>query len=182
MRLFDFRHLRLPLQIAVLSDTHGPVDPRIVELVESCELAIHAGDIGEAAAVECLHPKVSAPIAVRGNNDVPEKWPAGEAAILQTFPEEASLLLPGGQLVAVHGHREGAAKQRHARLRRRFPEARAVVYGHSHRQVADCEADPWILNPGAAGRVRTFGGPACMILTIEAGGWSVRPLRFPPAK
>lgn len=182
MRLLDFRHLRLPLQIAVLSDTHGPVDPRIVELVDRCELAIHAGDIGRASALEWLRPKAAPPVAVLGNNDVPAKWPVDEAAMLRLFPEEASLCLPGGQLVVVHGHRDGTAAQRHARLRRRFPEARAVIYGHSHRQVADCEKEPWILNPGAAGRVRTFGGPACMILTIEADGWSVRPFRFPPAK
>ena len=70
---------------------------------------------------------------------------------LASIPWEARLPLPGGLLVVVHGHRVPAA-DRHARLRALYPQARAIVYGHSHRLVVDRDASPWVLNPGAAGR------------------------------
>lgn len=183
MRFFDFRDLTLPLRIAVLSDTHGALDPQVGEVVRGCDLAVHAGDVGGADGLAMPRPRRAEVIAVRGNNDVPEKWPSTQRNALQALPDEALLSLPGGDLVVVHGHRDGAARLRHARLRRRFPDARAVIYGHSHRQVADCEAVPWILNPGAAGQVRTYGGAACMVLSIEGDAWRVETFRFPrPAK
>jgi predicted phosphodiesterase len=55
-----------------------------------------------------------------------------------------------------------------------------VVYGHSHRLVCDQTEVPWILNPGGAGLVRTFGGPSCLILTVGARRWRTEIVRFPP--
>lgn len=180
MHVFDLRHLRLPLRIAAISDTHGPLDPQVAEFVHGCDLVVHAGDIGGAEGLDIPPPRCAAPIAVRGNNDVPEKWPAEQRGALLSLPHEAILLLPGGDLVVVHGHRDGAPRARHAHLRRRFPAARAVLYGHSHRQVLDRETAPWVLNPGAAGRVRTYGGPGCLLLHLEHDRWRVEAFRFPP--
>ena len=87
--------------------------------------------------------------------------------------------LPGGTLVVIHGH-QTPARGRHERLRRRFPHARALVYGHSHRLLLDQEALPWVLNPGAAGRTRTHGGPSCLVLTADADCWTIRTFRFAP--
>lgn len=181
MRVLRLQDTDLPLRIAIVSDTHGAPDPRIVSQVRRCDFAVHAGDVGGSAALTDLRPQRAPLVAVRGNNDVPEKWPAAERDVLETLPEQAELVLPGGTLVVVHGHRAGPPRTRHAQLRRRFGAAAAVVYGHSHVQTLDCEQRPWILNPGAAGAVRTRGGPSCLILQIEPSGWQVNALRFPPA-
>jgi putative phosphoesterase len=164
-------------RVAILSDTHGVLDPRIADIVSGCDLAVHGGDIGNAAVLAALQPRSGRVIAVLGNNDSPAKWPDGEARLLDQLPAEVVEELPGGQLVVVHGHRM-PAKDRHARLRRCFPEAGAVVYGHSHRLVTDCDALPWVLNPGAAGRARTFGGPSCIVLDATPEHWSLRVYRF----
>ena len=60
--------------------------------------------------------------------------------------------------------------------------ARAVVYGHTHRLLCDQLEEPWVLNPGAAGQVRTFGGPSCLVLHAEPLAWHVESIRFPPLK
>ncbi|HEX7045700.1 MAG TPA: metallophosphoesterase family protein [Burkholderiales bacterium] len=164
------------LSVALIADTHGYIDPRVLARLRDADLVVHAGDIGGADVLAAL-PEVH---AVRGNNDVPAKWPASERAALAGLPEELRLELPGGVLVVVHGDRVLPALQRHEKLRRLYPEARSVVYGHTHRLVCDRSREPWVLNPGAAGRTRTFGGPSCLILRAGARSWSVRALRFPP--
>ncbi|MCG6940441.1 MAG: metallophosphatase family protein [Thiohalocapsa sp.] len=166
------------LRIAIVADTHGQLDPRIAELVTGCDLAVHGGDIGNAAVLAALQPRTGRVLAVLGNNDVAHKWPAAEQHLLVELPLEMVEELPGGRLVVVHGHRT-PARDRHQRLRRRFPEARAIVYGHSHRLVADQDAEPWVLNPGAAGRSRTNGGPSCMVLIASHDGWALSVHRFP---
>ena len=166
------------LRVAIISDTHGQLDPRIAEVVADCDLAVHGGDIGNAAVLAALQPRSGRVLAVLGNNDVVHKWPAAEQHLLDELPLETAEDLPGGRLVVVHGHRV-PARDRHQRLRRRFPEARAIVYGHSHRLAADQDAEPWVLNPGAAGRERTYGGPSCMVLSAGHHRWSLAVQRFP---
>lgn len=169
-------------RVALLADTHGYLDPRVAEVVRGCDLAVHAGDVGGLEVLRALRPRARRVVAVRGNNDNARRWAAAERAALEALPEEARLDLPGGTLVVVHGDRVVPAAQRHDRLRRRYAHARAVVYGHSHRLVCDCDATPWVLNPGAAGRARTFGGPSCLVLEARRDGWRVRVLRFPATR
>lgn len=166
------------VRVAIVADTHGFLDPRIAAAVETHDCVVHAGDVGGAGVLEALCPKQGLVVAVRGNNDVPEKWSAGERRTLSALPETMLLALPGGALVVIHGDRSGKPADRHRRLRAGFPEARAVVYGHSHRRCIDKRARPWILNPGAAGRARAYGGPGLLSLTATPGRWLVRSVVF----
>ena len=88
------------------------------------------------------------------------------------------MLLRWSLLVVVHGHRFDPVALRHDRLRAEFTGARVIVYGHSHRQVFDQSAQPWVINPGAAGQARTFGGPSCAILTASTRNWTITEHRF----
>ncbi len=166
------------MQVLLISDTHGVIDPRIAALSSSCDYVAHAGDIGAAAVLEALRPR-RAIVAVRGNNDTPGQWPTHDLARLDALPGSAVLDLPGGALAIVHGHRSGPVAQRHQRLRTAFSTCRGVLYGHSHRLVLDTDALPWLINPGAAGRTRTYGGPSCVLLVARAKAWKVEALRFP---
>lgn len=166
------------VRVAILSDTHGALDARIQELVSHCDLAVHGGDIGHAAILAQLQPRLGRVLAVFGNNDVARKWPEEDRALLVHLPEWLDQPLPGGHLVAIHGH-QTTARDRHRLLRGRFPHARAIVYGHSHRLELDTATLPWILNPGAAGRSRTYGGPSCMVLIASRRDWQVETYRYP---
>ena len=167
-------------RVAILSDTHGRLDPRIAGVVASCDCAVHAGDIGAVAVLSALRPLVATVVAVLGNNDVEGKLGAADWALLRGLPLETRIELRGGALMVVHGHRAGPASRRHAWLRSRYPEARAVVYGHSHRLDCDQSQAPWVLNPGSAGLTRTFGGPSCLVLATAGRHWTIETVRFPP--
>lgn len=169
------------MRVAILADTHGVLDARVAEVVGECDCAVHAGDIGGASVLAALRP-AGMVVAVRGNNDSPAKWPEDERHSLETLPLEATLELPGGPLVVVHGDRVLPARERHERLRRHYSQARAVVYGHTHRVLCDQRERPWVLNPGAAGSARTFGGPSCLVLHAELRTWRVEVVRFPTLK
>lgn len=175
--LFNFEH-HPRVRVAVVSDTHGRLDPRIAEAVARHDGVIHAGDIGGAVVLDQFCTRLNCCIAVRGNNDTRPKWPPADARILEDLPETALLRLPGGHVVVVHGDRAGPPAKRHDHLRAAFPEARLVVYGHSHRRVIDRKARPWVANPGAAGRSRTYGGPGLLSLTATTSSWRLKSIVF----
>lgn len=167
--------------LALLGDTHGYLDPRIRAVARECDLVVHTGDVGGRAILDQLAGPPGALRVVAGNNDTPRHWGDADPALIATLPLEVAIDLPGGRLVAVHGHRL-RARDRHRRLRAAYPGAGAVVYGHSHRLCVDREALPWVLNPGAAGRARTYGGPSCLVLETTARAWTVTPYRFDPRR
>lgn len=169
------------LRVAIVSDTHGRVDARVVGAVARHHCVIHAGDIGCASVLDQLSPRLGICIAVRGNNDSTAKWTATELAVLSTLPEAARLRLPGGEVAVVHGDRAGRPATRHDYLRRTFAEARLVIYGHSHLRTIDREGRPWVANPGAAGRSRAYGGAGLLSLTASHRGWRLRSIVFGPS-
>ena len=168
------------LRVAIVSDTHGFLDPRIAEAVARHDCAVHAGDVGGAAVLEALCPRRGLVYAVRGNNDLPRKWGLNDVTVLSSLAESLMLALPGGVLAVVHGDRAGRPSERHRRLRAKFPDAKAVVYGHSHHRCLDKSARPWVLNPGAAGKARAYGGPGFFSLHVGRRRWTVRELIFAP--
>ncbi len=130
--------------IAVLADTHMPkgnraLPPACVEKVRAAEAVIHAGDFFAAsvlAELRELNPRV---VAVHGNVDEP--------ALRAELPESIQVEI-GGHTVAVV-HDSGPSKGRLARMRARFPEADAVVFGHSHLPLHEEEGGFQIFNPGS---------------------------------
>lgn len=167
------------VRVAIIADTHGFLDARVAEQVSGCHIAVHAGDVGGADILLALQPSESV-TAIRGNNDDADHWSETELDVLEKLPSETELDLPGGKLKVVHGDDGGTLEQRHKRYRAQFSDYRAVVYGHSHRQLVDTTETPWLLNPGAAGRTRTYGGPGCLILSCRDDDWRIEPMRFPP--
>ena len=166
------------LRIGIVSDTHGHLDPRIAALIEECDIAVHAGDIMGDAVLQQLRPRSGQVVAVRGNNDIEQVWHHDEQEALATIEQEAIIELPGGNIAVVHGHQYGGDHPCHDQLRERFSEARVIIYGHSHKMVCDLETDPWVINPGAAGRIRTRGGPSCLFLETSNDEWQLSEKRF----
>jgi uncharacterized protein len=130
--------------IAVLADTHMPkgerrLPERCLELVGAAEATIHAGDLFAASVLEQLRGLCPVVIAVHGNVDEP--------ALRRSLPAEAELEL-GGRTVGVV-HDAGPKAGRLACLRRRFPGADAVVFGHSHLPLHEEDGGFQIFNPGS---------------------------------
>ncbi|GAB6042737.1 metallophosphoesterase family protein [Endothiovibrio diazotrophicus] len=176
--MFKTSHIR----VAIVSDTHSFVDPRIAETIRGCHRLVHAGDIGDADVFDQLQPIDGEILAVRGNNDTAHLWPPQHHETLLGLPLEAGMELPGGRLVVLHGDRHWGSHDLHGKLRALYPQARIIVYGHSHTQVIDQDDAPWVVNPGAAGKRLTRGGPKCLVLTASAGHWKIDKFHFPPWK
>jgi putative phosphoesterase len=165
-------------KLLLISDTHGALHSEILSLAAESDAVVHAGDVGNEAVIASLRRATGTLHCVGGNNDSRAKWSAAEHHVLDRLPPTQHIPLPGGILAVEHGHRANPAKRRQEILRRRYANARIVVYGHSHRLIIDRSATPWIVNPGAAGRSRTFGGPSCVLLTIRGDEWELTPHRF----
>lgn len=112
---------------------------RCLELVSGAEAVIHAGDFIERSVLEELRALCPTVHAVHGNVDEP--------ALCRALPEVAEVDV-GGRTVAVL-HDAGPARGRMARLRARFPGADAVVFGHSHLPLHECDGGFQIFNPGS---------------------------------
>ena len=166
------------ITIAILSDTHSYLSPKIARIVSQCDYAVHAGDIGCEDVLLQLKPRKKKVVAVRGNNDSPAHWHSDEAHAVEPLGHVAELDLPGGKLVVEHGHRHGMHMPDHQKLRKAHPYAKLIVYGHSHKIVQDLEQKPWVINPGAAGKTRNHGGPSCIVLKATPQEWTLVEHRF----
>ena len=150
--------------IVVLADTHihrnsaRRLPPAVYAALERAELVLHAGDVVTGDVLEEL-AGFAPTLAVLGNND-------GELA--GRLPAERSFTVEGLTIAMVHD--SGARQGREARLRRRFPAAEVVVFGHSHVPVdAPGVGGQRLFNPGSPTERRrqphhTFGR-----LRIEGG-------------
>lgn len=130
--------------IAVIADTHMPKGRRVlpeacVERIRAAEALIHAGDFSAASVLADLRALCPVVLGVHGNVD--------DAELRRELPESLEVEV-GGRTVAVL-HDAGPAKGRLGRLRARFPEADAVVFGHSHLPLHESDAGFQIFNPGS---------------------------------
>ena len=160
-------------KVAVVSDTHSHLDPRIADIVRECDIAVHGGDICGVEVLEAMQPKSGKIIAVTGNNDPYCHLTGSE------LPEVLSFDVAGETITVEHGHTHGAHKPCHDSLRKAHPEAKIIIYGHTHKQVIDKTGTPWVINPGAAGKTRTHGGPSCLVIECASGKeWNIKQYRF----
>lgn len=164
--------------VAIISDTHADLHAEIYAIIRQCDVAIHAGDIGNGDILHAMQPKSGRVIAVTGNNDYPRSWPVNQTEQLNNLPPTASLELPGGLIKIEHGHLHDMSKPDHDDLRKAHPEARLIVYGHTHQKIIDDFVTPWVVNPGAAGVTRTRGGASCLVLTASESLWKIDSYRF----
>jgi uncharacterized protein len=155
------------MRVLVVADTHAPSRWRGIPrglagaLASGVDLILHAGDVCRPEVLGAL--RQYAPVrAVLGNNDGPDLRAWGATP----WYEES---LDGLDVAMIHdaGERTGRA----ARMRRRFPEASLVVFGHSHSpwNALDHRTGLHLFNPGSVTDPRrepfgTFG-----VLTIESG-------------
>ncbi len=132
------------MRVVVLSDTHAPrrwrfCPPRVAEHLRGADLILHAGDVCTAAVLAELSDY--GPVrAVVGNNDGPDVAAWGATPTLE-------LGLQGLRVAMIHD--SGQAAGRLARMRRAFPAADLVVFGHSHIPLDESDGRIRIFNPGS---------------------------------
>lgn len=148
-------------RVGVLADTHCPefiekLPDRVFRALDGVDLILHAGDVNEASTLERLR-EIAPVTAVRGDHD----------RALASLPETSEIAVEGLRIVIVHGQRsrwieepqtllwtlslgfflphKGLPKS----LRRRFPNADVIVFGHTHRPHSHRVDGALLFNPGA---------------------------------
>jgi putative phosphoesterase len=133
------------VRAALLADTHMPRGSRrlpdeCLRLVANADLVIHAGDFMREEAyaeIAAIGPPL---VGVHGNVDA--------TSLRERLPERLEIDLDGTTLGVIHD--AGPSKGRLARMRRVFPDAGAVVFGHSHIPLHERDDDGFqIFNPGS---------------------------------
>lgn len=129
------------MRIAVLADTHVPkrasnLPTKALDIIKQSDLLIHAGDILTGEFLDYLRRML--PVhAVLGNND--------ENVDL---PEKLEIEIEGVKLGVIHD--SGAKEGRGRRMKKLFPNAAAVIFGHSHIPMNSVEDGILLFNPGSA--------------------------------
>ena len=130
--------------VAIVADTHLPRGARTipdgcVERMRSADLIIHAGDISTAEALAGIEALGTPVRAVHGNVD--------SAELRKRLPESLQVEAGGARIAVVHD--AGPSRGRLERMRLRFPDADAVVFGHSHIPLHEERDGFQIFNPGS---------------------------------
>ncbi len=139
----------VPVEIGIISDTHGLLRPEAVLALEGCAEVLHAGDVCSERIVGELAELVAPCHAVRGNCDADPGLPG--------FVLRA---LGGSRVLVHHGHQpfdeEALAPD-------------VVITGHTHVPLIESRGGVLRINPGSAGP-RRFRLPVSVArLTLGEG-------------
>lgn len=152
------------MKIAVISDTHTrgpsrPVPTGAWPYLETADHILHAGDVCDPVLLDEM--KSLAPLTVvMGNCDAFDVRDWGAT-------DDVTVELGGVRIAMVHD--SGASSGRRARMKKRWPDARVVVFGHSHLPVNEDDGDLLLFNPGSPTWPRMAPFPSMGLLWIEDG-------------
>lgn len=143
-------------RIAILADTHNLLRPEITDLLKTCEIILHGGDISSRKILNELE-QIAPVYVVRGNND--KEWAEGMA-------EELDITLFGLRIYMVHNKKH---------RKENLDGTDLFIYGHSHKYEEKTVDGVLFLNPGSCGP-RRFRQPVTMaVLKVweDMGKWQV---------
>jgi putative phosphoesterase len=151
------------LQLAIISDTHmaadsWPLPHRCFELIAASDLVMHAGDIMTSEAlreIEAIGPPVR---AVAGNMDGP--------SLRARLPETEEIEVGGAVIAMLHDAGPCAGVER---MRRCFPRADAVVFGHTHSPLHERDGAFQMFNPGSPTDRRFAPSHSMGLASVKSG-------------
>ena len=152
------------MRLGIVSDTHLPRGRRAlpdacVERLAASDAILHAGDLIEVSVLDELE-EIGPPVhAIRGNVDSSE--------LQARLPLVRTVEAAGARIAMIHD--AGPAAGRLARMRRRFPDADAVVFGHSHIPLHEEAGGFAIFNPGSPTERRRSPRHTMGIATVTGG-------------
>lgn len=155
-------------RIGVISDTHlpsfGPLPAAIRQHFAGVEHIIHAGDLSVLSVLSELETMAPTVTAVQGNVEHEE--------VVYRLPIKRELIIGQCRIGIVHILGETARYARTAK--REFPNARCVVFGHSHAPYNQEHDGQLLFNPGSATDRRRQPTCSIGILHIDDEANSIR--------
>lgn len=149
--------------VGIISDTHGLLQPAVIEAFKDTDLIIHAGDVGEYEIIEDL--QAIAPVkAVKGNMDM-DVW-------AQKLPEKKLIKLGSVLLYVIHDVYKIDVKPSKAKIS-------AVIHGHTHKASSIEDHNGVIfLNPGSASHPRFNNLASVALLHIKGKSLTTQFIEF----
>jgi uncharacterized protein len=131
-------------RIALLSDTHNYLDPKIYKYFDSCDQIWHAGDIGTIAITDELS-KIKPVIAVHGNIDGQD--------VRKVHPKDQVFTCENVQVFITHIGGYPNRYNQHSLETIKKTKPQLFICGHSHilKVMWDKQFNLLHINPGAAG-------------------------------
>jgi putative phosphoesterase len=129
-------------RIGIISDTHVPhfsFPDAVWTLFEGVDLIIHAGDLSTLSVLAQLET-IAPVIAVQGNVEREE--------VTRTLPIKREIVVGHCRIGVVHILGDSRYYERTAR--QEFPNARVVIFGHSHTPYNQQYNGLLLFNPGSA--------------------------------
>jgi uncharacterized protein len=131
------------VKIAVLSDTHGWIDDRVIEYLKNADEIWHAGDIGSLEIIDELERLPGKLRIVFGNID--------NQKIRIIAPDHLAFTVDGVKILITHI--AGSPPKYNKEVRQLLHEHRpdVLVCGHSHilKVMHDKRSDLLFINPGS---------------------------------
>ena len=147
-------------RVGVVADTHCPefadeLPKRLFDVLAGVDVILHAGDVDGRSTLDAL-ARIAPVVAVRGDHD----------RSLTDLPRSREVSVGGKRIALVHGDRSRLVEEpvtflwtvslgyyRPHRglprsLRRRFPTADVIVYGHTHNPHVERRDGVLFFNPG----------------------------------
>ena len=153
------------MRLAIISDTHLPrgtrsLPTRCLAELRAADAILHGGDFTRVEVLRLLEA-IGPPVhGVHGNID--------DDALTRMLPAARVVEAAGARIAMIHD--AGQKTGRLARMRARFKDADAVVFGHSHLPLHEQAQDGFqIFNPGSPTDRRNAPEHTMGIATIEAG-------------
>lgn len=134
-------------RIAVISDTHGLLRQEVTDVLKTCEVILHGGDVGTKEVLAQLSG-IARTYAVRGNVD---------KELAEELPGELVLELFGFGIYMVHNKKD---------IRGDLSGIDIVIYGHSHKYEESLHGSITYLNPGSCGPRRFRLPVTMMVITL----------------
>ena len=129
--------------VGVISDTHIPSFKRLPEAIwhhfADVELILHAGDLSVLSVISELET-IAPVIAVQGNVEREE--------VILKLPIKREVVVGHCRIGLVHIL--GVSKYYARTAKREFPQARVVIFGHSHVPYNQMHNGQLLFNPGSA--------------------------------
>ncbi|MEO8744574.1 MAG: metallophosphoesterase family protein [Candidatus Dormiibacterota bacterium] len=167
-------------RVGVVADTHCPefierLPDRVFEVLDGVALVLHAGDVNGEETLAALG-RLAPVEAVRGDHD----------RSLTRLPASRDVIVDGKRVVVVHGNRSRWIEEPQTllwtlslgyfrphgglprTLRRRFPDADVIVYGHTHRARIETIDGTVLFNPGG---VHQWSPTTARTRLAQGPGW-----------
>lgn len=148
-------------KIGIISDTHGLLRQEVLDILQTCDCILHAGDFDRPEILEQLR-YLGSIYAVRGNND--RGWAENLSPALR-------FRIEGVEFFMTHNRKDVAWD---------LGNTQVVVFGHSHKYLEKITDGRLWLNPGSCGYSR-FGGEVTMaVMTVEKETYQVEKIVLQP--